>query len=160
MHWKLEPLIWPLLIATLALLAIPHFVHGQDIPDPNLTPGVARTDLTTEQVCKTKWGKDRRAVTATMKKAVFVSYGIKCGKRCGKLYEVDHLISREVGGADDGKNLWPQPYAGQWNAHDKDRVENRLHKEICTGNLTLEDAQSMLRDDWTKAFVKYFGEKP
>ena len=29
MHWQLQPLIWPILIATLALLAIPHQAHPQ-----------------------------------------------------------------------------------------------------------------------------------
>ena len=29
MHWHIQPLIWPLLIATLALLAIPHPAHPQ-----------------------------------------------------------------------------------------------------------------------------------
>jgi hypothetical protein len=49
------------------------------------------------------------------------------GRRC----EIDHLISRELGGADDVKNFWPQPYGTHaWNAVLKDRVENRLHKEV------------------------------
>ena len=34
--------------------------------------------------------------------------------------EIDHLISLELGGANTEDNLWPQPYDGDWNAHDKD----------------------------------------
>jgi hypothetical protein len=42
--------------------------------------------------------------------------------------EIDHLISRELGGADEVANLWPQSYGGQpWNAVLKDKLENRLH---------------------------------
>jgi hypothetical protein len=59
-------------------------------------------------------------VTAAMKRKVFARYGLKgntdraCkrdahGRRC----EIDHSISRELGGADDVDNLWPQPYGTQ-----------------------------------------------
>jgi len=33
MPWRLEPLIWPILIATLALLAIPRAHGGEPPPD-------------------------------------------------------------------------------------------------------------------------------
>ena len=158
MDWRIEPLLPWLIIGTLALLAIPQ-ARGSDLPDASLTPGVARSDMTVAQMCKKKWGKDHRAVTAAMKKEVFTAYGYSGGdkdKRCP--CEIDHLISRELLGADDVKNLWVQSYRGPWNAHDKDRVENRLHKEVCAGNLTLDDAQNMLVTDWTNAFIKYFGE--
>jgi hypothetical protein len=146
-------------IALLLLIASTMLADGAELPDPALTPGVARTDLTVEQICKTKWGKDHRAVTAAMKRQVFLAYGYaKQNKDPRCPCEIDHLISRELGGADDVKNLWVQSYQGQWNAHDKDRLENRLHKEMCAGNLTLEETSTMLRDDWRKAFVTYFGE--
>jgi hypothetical protein len=32
--------------------------------------------LTLEEICATKWGEDRRAVTAAMKAQVFRSYGL------------------------------------------------------------------------------------
>lgn len=157
MSWKLEQLMPWLIVATLLLLAIP--ARGGDLPDLSLTPGVARTDLTDEQICKTKWGKDHRAVTSAMKKQVFLAYGFeKQNKDARCPCEIDHLLSRELGGADDVKNLWPQPYTGTWNAHMKDRLENRLHKEMCAGKLKLEETHQLLTDDWRKAFVKYFGE--
>src|SRR5262245_45157157 len=121
---------------------------ARDLPDPKLTPGVA-VKISIKELCTKKWGKDHRAVTAAMKQQVFEAYGMsgnddractpdKHGRRC----EIDHLISRELGGADDVKNLWPQPYGSKpWNAVMKDRVENRLHKEVCAGNITLEQAQ-------------------
>jgi len=160
MHRRLEPLIWPLLIATLALLAIPHFAHGEDLPDPALTPGACRTDMTVAQMCKIKWGKDHRAVTAAMKKQVFAAYGYPKGnkdKRCP--CEIDHLCSRELLGMDVVINLWVQSYRGPWNAHLKDKLENRLHKEVCAGNLDLGEAQQMLMTDWTSAYRKYFGKQ-
>jgi len=89
---------------------------------------------------------------------VFASYGfakLNKDKRCP--CEIDHLISRELGGADDVKNLWPQPYRGRWNAHLKDRLENQLHKEVCAGRLKLGDAQKGIAADWTKLYRGYYG---
>jgi hypothetical protein len=110
--------------------------------NPILTPGVARP-LTTAQVCSTKWGKDRRHVTERMKRHVFAAYGVPLTDR--KRYEVDHLIPRELGGADDVLNLWPQSWTGAQNAHLKDRDENRLHRAVCAGTLTLAAAQTAMR---------------
>lgn len=137
------------------------------VPNPAVTPGVARP-LATDQVCSTKWGHDQRAVTAAMKAQVFEAYDIRIPRDGGRYsfpklpgggsaYEVDHLISRELGGADDVKNLWPEPYMGAWNAHDKDRVENRLHVEVCAGHLTLDRAQQEIRTDWRIPYRQYFG---
>jgi hypothetical protein len=29
MHWQMQPILWPIIIATLALLAVPHNAHPQ-----------------------------------------------------------------------------------------------------------------------------------
>ncbi len=131
-----------------------------DLPDPACTPGQVRPDLTVAQICKTKWGKDARAVTAAMKRRVFEAYGLSGNKDpyCRPAgCEIDHLLSRELGGADDERNLWPERYAGTWNARAKDRLENRLHKELCTGGISLKDARGALTGDWRKAFRERFG---
>ena len=136
------------------------------LPNHLVTPGVARTDLTLKKICTTKWGKDARHVTAAMKKQVFAAYGLTgntdpaCipdarGRRC----EIDHLVSRELGGADDVRNLWPQPYGSQpWNAVRKDCIETRLHKEICAKNptMTLKQAQDAIRSDWMAAYLRFY----
>jgi hypothetical protein len=148
------------ILAALLLFAAPALAG--DLPDPGLTPGVARTDLTLAQICSTKWGRDARAVTAAMKRQVFKAYGLTGNKdlACvpdahGRRCEVDHLISRELGGADDVKNLWPQACGSTpWNAVRKDRVENRLHVEVCAGRLTLRHAQEDIRTDWTAAYTR------
>lgn len=133
------------------------------LPDPVLTPG-AVTHLTAEEICGRKWGKDARHVTGAMKRDVFARYGLSgnsdaaCvpdgkGRRC----EVDHLVPRELGGADLIRNLWPQPYGSQpWNAVRKDRVENRLHKEVCDGRLSLEHAQREIMRDYRVPYLRYF----
>jgi hypothetical protein len=136
------------------------------LPDPAITPGVA-TLMSVKDICAKRWGTDRRFVTAAMKRRVFESYGLTGNDddtRChldahGRRFEVDHLISRELGGADDVLNLWPQCYSGPYNAIMKDRVENRLHKEICTGHLTLDEAQEQIRTDWRVPYRRYFEER-
>lgn len=128
------------------------------LPDRALTPGRIR-NLSLIEICTTKWGQDSRKVTAAMKQEVFTAYGFVNGNKDPRCpCEIDHLVSRELGGADDLANLWPQPFSGPWNARDKDRLENRLHKEICAGRMKLEDAQEQIRADWTKLFRKFFGK--
>jgi hypothetical protein len=139
-------------IALLLLLA----AGPQIRPLATMTPGVARP-LTRETVCTTKWGKDRRHVTLAMKREVFAAYGIPYADHAK--YEVDHLISRELGGADDVRNLWPQPWTGTENAHMKDRLENALHRQVCAGTITLEHAQEAIRSDWIAAFRLYVGQE-
>lgn len=111
-------------------------------PNPALTPGAVRP-LSVHQVCATRWGADRRHVTERMKVHVFAAYGVRLADRTR--YEVDHLVPRELGGADDLLNLWPQPWVGTNNAHVKDREENRLHRAVCAGTVTLAAAQRAMQ---------------
>jgi hypothetical protein len=54
-------------------------------------------------------------------------------------YQEDHLISLELGGhSTDPRNLWPEPYP---RASKVDTIENELNDKVCSGELTLEDAQ-------------------
>jgi hypothetical protein len=72
-----------------------------------------------------------------------------------KNYEEDHLISLQLGGSPkDPKNLWPEPYAGD-NARKKDVVETALKRLICSGGITLADAQKAIATDWIAAYNKY-----
>jgi hypothetical protein len=123
---------------------------AQQLPDSALTPG-AIVPMSREKLCSTAWGKDERKVTQKMKLQVCAAYH---AKDCpGPFWEVDHLVSRELAGADSIENLWPQPAP---DFHWKDRLENRLHKEVCAGNLKLADAQEMIRTDWYATYLKYF----
>jgi hypothetical protein len=55
---------------------------------------------------------------------------------------------------DTPANLWPQPYTQHPGAHEKDWLENRLHKEVCNGDITLEGAQEEIKTDWYAAYLK------
>ena len=73
---------------------------------------------------------------------------------------MDHLISLELGGSNRLNNLWPEPYDITWNAHVKDRLENRLHELVCTGQLDLMTAQRAIATDWISAYKRYEGPNP
>lgn len=122
---------------------------GLHLPNPHLTPGKTVT-ISKADLCSTKWGKDVRHVSLSMKKQVCLRYGVHACP--GPSWEIDHLVSRELGGADDVANLWPQPIE---EARKKDQLENRLHKLVCAGTVTLPAAQSAIREDWTRAYERF-----
>lgn len=54
-------------------------------------------------------------------------------------YQLDHLISLELGGAPySTQNLWMEDAT---QGHIDDAMENRLHRDLCSGKLTLAQAQ-------------------
>jgi hypothetical protein len=109
-----------------------------------------------DDICTPDYSKKVRNVPTSVKRRVFQEYGI-ISHEPGK-YEVDHLISLELGGSNSIKNLWPESYRGQKNAHVKDRLENRLHRLVCSGGLDLKTAQQEIAKDWLAAYRKYIGE--
>ena len=123
-------------------------------PDAQLTPGATRT-ANREDICSAPVAKGFYPIPATLAYRVFEKYRIRNpGQRS---YEVDYLITPALGGADDIRNLWPQPYAsGEWNAHVKDALEDHLHHQVCSGMLDLETAQRDISADWIAAYRKYF----
>jgi len=54
-----------------------------------------------------------------------------------------HATLAPLGGGLIGPGvLWPQAYGTTpWNASLKDKLENRLHKEMCAGHITLKEAR-------------------
>lgn len=145
-------------IVAAGLILLSSSAFAGDTPDFKITPGVV-TGATKAQICATKWGKDKRHVTTSMKNKVLELYaGTKCRPdKHGRTVEIDHSCSRELGGADDIKNLWKQCYSGRWNAVMKDRLENFLHKEVCAERIDLKEAQTEICfSDWRKSYEKHF----
>ncbi len=108
-------------------------------------------------ICVTGYtGKIRppASVTEPEKKKSMIAYGD--GTNLGA-YEYDHLVSLELGGAaNDPKNLWPESHVLTVNGQDegsfaKDKVENRLRSEVCSGKITLAVAQHAISTDWRTA---------
>ena len=123
-------------------------------PDSRLTPGVSRT-VDSQDVCSVQSVDGFYPIPATLAYRVFEKYGIR--NPPPRSYEVDYLITPALGGADDIRNLWPQPYAsGTWNAHLKDALEDHLYELVCQGQLDLHIAQKDISRDWIAAYKKYF----
>ena len=144
------------------------------MPDPQLTPGVTRSGVTLDEICNTKWGTDARYVTEAMRKDVIAAYHFDI-KHCPLTAyrskqvhreEIDHLIPRELGGADDEKNLWPQCYERVMKdkseqadgAHKKDQLENELHRRVCAAMSTdlLAEYQQKIATDWIKLYHEIY----
>jgi hypothetical protein len=114
-------------------------------------------------ICTPGYSKCIRNVPAATKHKVYEAYSDPDGNHHGfcdvqQGCEVDHLISIEIGGSNDEKNLWPQPYSGQtWNAHVKDRLENWYHANVCNGRVSLGIAQKEISTDWIANYKKRMG---
>jgi hypothetical protein len=108
-----------------------------------LTPGVVNPDVTEATIVATIC---RRGWTRTIRPPVSYTNDLKReGLRRYRLrgppsrYQEDHLISLELGGhPTDPRNLWPEPYP---RAAKVDQTENELNAEVCSGKLSLLDAQ-------------------
>jgi hypothetical protein len=135
-----------LLVLGLIGLSLVHF-GGAEAPgilaSPTLTPGslnpFVTQDTIGQTICVRGWTATVRPptdYTNALKTRQMVEYG-ETGPASG--YQEDHLISLELGGnPTDPGNLWPEPYP---RAADVDKIENELNDKVCSGELSLTDAQ-------------------
>jgi hypothetical protein len=132
-----------------------------ELPDRTATPGqvdpLAVADITgtshiTNGVERNVCAKDFR--TPPIRKMITNFAGLKAASckeynvtPCDKSVEGDHLISIELGGCPYCLgNIWPQEMD---QAKIKDhQVEDVLPKLVCSGKMTLSDAQQCIADDW------------
>ena len=143
------------------LFAAPHY----SLPNPHLTPGAVDSRLIADpsgrphmvdrveaNLCANDFRTGPwRKVSQSEKVKACRAYGIMTG--CpGKNFELDHLISLEIGGSDAITNLWPQPIA---EARIKDhQTEDPLPKLVCAGKISLKDAQTCISTDWVKCSAR------
>jgi hypothetical protein len=133
------------------------------LPDSACTPGAIDPKVTEQLVngtiCVSGYSSDVRpssSVTNKIKVSQLLAYGFPDTMSD---YELDHLISLELGGCPDCvANLWPEPYNIAMGARQKDKVENYLHKEVCNGDMTLEEAQTQIATDWTAVYYRVYGK--
>jgi hypothetical protein len=123
------------------------------LPNPKITPG-ATLNVTKGQVCGSLDSPATGQVPAATGETIFEEYGIRDPRNGG--YELDHLIDLKLGGSDDPRNLWPQPYSAVWNARVKDALEEHLHDLVCSGQISLTTAQQDVSINWIAAYRKYF----
>jgi len=122
------------------------------VPDAKLTPGAVRS-IDASALCRAGGPPEARP-PAYLRQAVFHEYGMDGAAPEG--YEVDHLITPALGGSDDIRNLWPESYSSEWNAHVKDELEDYLRNEVCAGKIDLPIAQREIATNWITAYQRYF----
>ena len=133
---------------------------AQIYPNAQQTPGKGDPSVTqsniAKNICNKKWTTDSvrpaDSVTNKIKTETMKAYGFS---DAANHYELDHLMSLQVGGCPDCvENLWPEAYGdaqhpmteeqrAAWNKKnpgssailpgslEKDVVENHVHDEIC-----------------------------
>jgi hypothetical protein len=122
-------------------------------PNPRFTPGATRP-VSTGELCTAEYSDDASLVSAEVKQRVLKEYGLSGERRTD--YQLDYLISPQLGGTEDASNVWPEPSATTvWNARTKDELEQKLHQMVCRGNISLATAQQDLARDWVSAYKKY-----
>ena len=144
------------LVGHISAASVPaHCAVSGALPDRACTPGAVDPRVTQANtkttICIQGYTKTIRppvSYTNPLKMRLMAAYGEK-GPASG--YELDHLISLELGGNPTSpQNLWPEPYAPTPGAHEKDKVENYLHQQVCAGSMTLAEAQRIISTDWTQ----------
>jgi hypothetical protein len=143
----------------IALLLSASICHADVVPNPKYTPGQADPTLTKDVICSPTFRTTTiRDVSEKTKTLVYYHYGVvnHAGYCAGtEGCEIDHLISLELGGSNNALNLWPQSFSGSTNAHDKDKLENKLHSMVCSGQISLMQAQKEISTDWIGAYRRY-----
>lgn len=120
-------------------------------PNARLTPG-AVSALTASALCAGE--RPGRLVTLQAQEQVLRSYRVM--DTPAEQFELDALITPELGGTADPANLWPQRYDQPiWNALVKDQLERLLPELVCAGQLELGVAQRAIASDWIAAYKKY-----
>ena len=133
-------------------------VSTGSLPDAQCTPGALNPDVHQDTIgttiCVSGYTSRVRpptSYTSPLERQLLVAYGRPGAPPVN--FELDHLISLEIGGAPrDPANLWPEPYAGDLNARQKDVVENYLHQQVCNGAMTLNEAQRLIATDWVSVY--------
>ena len=110
-------------------------------------------------ICSTKTSSVR-SVSERTKRDIYRRDGVPGGNHTGSCdgpggCEVDHILPLELGSSNDADNLKIQPYFGPCNAHHKDKLENRLHRLVCAGEIQVKEAQDLIYNHWIDGYKKF-----
>lgn len=120
------------------------------LQDKECTPGAIIDNVSKEDICKAGYTSAMQGMPQSLRNQVFAEYGIKGQDRTK--YEIDHLVSLDLGGSNAIANLWPQALNSKPGFHEKDRVESFLHSQVCAGTISLQQAQSEIATDWLNVY--------
>ncbi len=127
------------------------------LQDKACTPGAIFPNATKDQICQSGYSSSVRNVPVSEKNQAYSEYGIQ-SHTTGQ-YEVDHLVSLELGGSNDIANLWPEAASPRPGFHEKDQVENYLHSQVCSGAIPLQQAQTEIATNWLNVYSQMSGSK-
>jgi hypothetical protein len=118
-------------------------------PNPIQTPGAtASTDVAA--ICA---GPDRTHthIPGEIQSLAYQEYGLQFPNR-NPNYTLDWLIPIELGGANTLPNIWPAAITGV-GYHQKQQLNARLRKLVCSGQMMLTTAQTGLTRDWYALYL-------
>jgi hypothetical protein len=126
------------------------------LPDAACTPGDVLPTGTKDAICNPGYAQGVRNVPNSEKNQAYAEYGIQ--SHAPGQYEVDHLVSLELGGSNDISNLWPELASPKPGFHEKDKVENYLHDQVCSGAISLKQAQIEIATNWLAVYNRMPGK--
>lgn len=123
------------------------------LPLRHLTPGATMT-VPAAELCRVI-PLEPAPIPADIRTAVLRAYGME--HLADHEYELDYLVTPDLGGSPEPRNLWPEPYGARvWNARVKDELESLLPQLVCEGKVDLATAQRDIASNWIAAYKKYF----
>ena len=142
-----------------SIVTYPENLPIGTFPRHDLTPGAVDPRVTQQNIgttiCRPGYSASVRPpfkYTNAMKHRLMRAYGVAGSIRD---YELDHLIPIGVGGCPDCEsNLWPEPRNIFPGAKEKDEVEDYLHRQVCSGALSLAEAQQEIASNWYEVYQR------
>jgi hypothetical protein len=124
-----------------------------DLPLPS-TPGSVDAAVTQDNIHQTvcvagytKMVRPPFAYTDRLKREMLAGEYAEQGDLSST--QLDHLVPLLIGGhPSDPANLWPQSYRGSRDASYKDNCERRTGQAVCSGQVSLVDAQRGFMENW------------
>lgn len=138
-----------ILMVLMALVLICQPVMAEPVADPAVTQQTLETTVCVPGYTKTI--RHRAKNLRLLKLALMAEAGLSPEAKAE--FRLDHVLPLTLGGNPrDLTNLALQPLALSYR---KDRIERKLGCLVCTGQLSLQDAQNAILDDWQAAYHKF-----
>ncbi len=140
-------MLFKVLSALCAALVSPAYAQTPQLLPVN--PAITQGNIL-DTICQVGWTKTVRpswSVTNRIKVTKLRERGLAEADK--SRFELDHIIPLALGGATaDPDNLQLEPWP---EALEKHKIEVCLSVAVCTGKISLADAQEQIFDDWRKA---------
>ena len=128
-------------------------LRAESLPVSSLTPGAA-ANIAAADLCSGS-AAARPTIPLAVRQRVLRQYRMEDVP--ASEFELDYLITPELGGVGEARNLWPERYdSDPWNAHIKDDLERLLSQQVCDGSIDLAAAQREIATNWIDAYKKHF----